>query len=500
MKGMLGADGQRWLQGGDAGDVLRGVDQLTDEDLASLGIPACDAWQTQIRHHDIVSSYRNAEGSSRRADMAPKPEYALQESENWEHLERIDTDSFVDWFAPFSRRCARFGVFLTPLTSVQLACKGYGLAPPGLGLDRWEKMGTLLFDILDRVLPPSVYKSALVESLAQSGASGYDLLWRFGYEKVGIWDPVKPLREPTWPKDDSILTWHRKVKTYRLLSVQRGSRDQNEKTECLMFLRGLASQPRFSSFAAPLLLQVPFTALIPEDGVPQHEWHLPEHHRSDFLAQEIIKLTSDDPADGANWLHPSANLVDAGSITDSQLGALLRATEAAPFPTQPDASDTGQVTDVVFNHLIRPSVFHLQGFVALAHRLRRQGRFGQNRPRDGQDPEQVPTRRRSRERFDGNCDACGRYGHEDIACDFLAMWYHLRKYLKTVDKERAAAAEKRWVEKNKPYLALDARNRDATPSSVAHAFMARNGLTEDELMDVLEREMDWELFEPDGSE
>lgn len=107
----------------------------------------------------------------------------------------------------------------------------------------------------------------------------------------------------------------------------------------------------------------------------------------------------------------------------------------------------------------------------------------------------MPTRTRYRERFEGSCAACGRWGHEDISCDFLAMWFHLKRFLRDADKARIDAAEKRWLEKNKPFDDKD-KAPTQTPRTVAAAYMQRHGLSEDALLYLLEIEMDWDLFEP----
>lgn len=283
-------DCQAWLAGGiSSGDPSVGTIELTDADLAALKVPAEDRLEIMLLHDDITESYEAAKGSYKEASLAPRAD-RITSAEEWPILTNTDMDSFVDWYARIRRHLmSRFGIFLTPLTSVQLNCKQYGLALPGLGLKRWQKQSKVLFLILDQVLPDSDSRNTKFSDISRRGGSGFELLWQFGFEDVGIWDPEQELTTPTWPADNSVRTWFSKCHLFTSLSHQRGDTMKSELTECKMFLRGLKQHPKYSSIAAAELLRIPFESLVEEPGVPPHQWRLPPRSRPDFLAKEIIK-------------------------------------------------------------------------------------------------------------------------------------------------------------------------------------------------------------------
>ena len=75
-------------------------------------------------------------------------------------------------------------------------------------------------------------------------------------------------------------------------------------------------------------------------------------------------------------------------------------------------------------------------------------------------------------RYDGNCGACGWYGHKETHCDHLAIWANLQRYLKMATPATLQQAESEWLEKNKRFLG----GSTLTPSKVAANFIAAHNV------------------------
>ena len=126
------------------------------------------------------------------------------------------------------------------------------------------------------------------------------------------------------------------------------------------------------------------------------------------------------------------------------------------------------------------------------------------------------NRRQSIERFEGNCAACGKWGHKAKHCHQLAMYVYLTNFVNSGknDDARKEALEN-WREKNKKWLDRDNRGRnrrdgrdnggrnrrdgrrprDRTrqrqdPKEVAKLYCRRLAMGVDDMADQL----DWEFF------
>lgn len=89
-------------------------------------------------------------------------------------------------------------------------------------------------------------------------------------------------------------------------------------------------------------------------------------------------------------------------------------------------------------------------------------------------------------RFEGNCAACGKWGHQAVTCDMLAMAVFLRKYSAIKTHSRAIQeAEQAWMEKNKKWLPSD---------NAARKLLARYCDQVQLPLDQVDDELDWDLL------
>jgi hypothetical protein len=126
------------------------------------------------------------------------------------------------------------------------------------------------------------------------------------------------------------------------------------------------------------------------------------------------------------------------------------------------------------------SVTHLQGFdpvVKIANMER------QHAPSNPPDPRATREQRRRRPpRYKNRCKACGKFGHEETRCEFLALYLSCRWFMKDRTEMEIQSVFDHWNE----------RNQD----DVTYVGMRRK--LDDRGMSVrrMTSEMDWAFFVP----
>ena len=83
------------------------------------------------------------------------------------------------------------------------------------------------------------------------------------------------------------------------------------------------------------------------------------------------------------------------------------------------------------------------------------------------------------------------------------MWGFAKRHYGSMSDAEWKAVEDRWMERNVKYLSdvpptrgksVEPR-RDWTPRKIAMAYCERRGWDEDTLLEVIDRDMDWDYFE-----
>lgn len=89
---------------------------------------------------------------------------------------------------------------------------------------------------------------------------------------------------------------------------------------------------------------------------------------------------------------------------------------------------------------------HLQGFdpvVKIANMERQRG------PGNPPDPRAARERRRRRPpRYKFRCKACGKFGHEEARCEFLAMYIYCKRYMKDRPESEIQSVFDHWMRRN----------------------------------------------------
>ena len=125
-------------------------------------------------------------------------------------------------------------------------------------------------------------------------------------------------------------------------------------------------------------------------------------------------------------------------------------------------------------------LLHLQGFDPVVRMTNVEQRRG---PRHPPDPGATRERRRRRApRYQHRCKACGKFGHEESRCEFLAMYLYCTKWMSTRTEDDVKSVYEHWASRNQVDVAYD-----DVRQKVRDRGMAVNRMVE---------EMDWECFAP----
>ena len=124
-------------------------------------------------------------------------------------------------------------------------------------------------------------------------------------------------------------------------------------------------------------------------------------------------------------------------------------------------------------------LLHLQGFDPVVRMTNVEQRRG---PRHPPDPGATREHRRRAPRYQHRCKACGKFGHEESRCEFLAMFLYCTKWMATRTEDDVKSVYKHWASRNQ----IDVSYNDVK-QQVRDRGMTLYYMVED---------MDWECFSP----
>ena len=263
-----------------------------------------------------------------------------------------------------------------------------------------------------------------------------------------MFDRTKPAPFPTWPSNDDIHQYARMVLMYCDLSHHNGP-PYSEAMKSRMFLTNLRGTYHTLAIQFNILVG---TYCPGRDGVTRCRDPLPHH----LTVLELARTLSEEASARPNQLALRTHLLS----TESSL----------PDLTSLQSRMSSMTTDAS-----RPT--HIQGFSPSLHRVSMPPRGGRTAPNPSSRPPAL-------QRYEGPCEACGKYGHPAARCDMLAMALFLQRYCKDrANQDTIDASEARWVERNKRFLPRD----DRTPRTVLANYCAELQFSED----TVDAELDW---------
>ena len=448
---------RRW-HGAGTPDAFSGVDELTSMDLHTLEIPDDMSFQVvsvfQQAYDRWVSSGLGCTGSD--FSRAVK-------SDHYTTLDTIDTYEFVEWYRKFRRDCALYDVPLMPFEAINPLYEADGLFPPGLGVGLYNTIGRTILPIVERVLP-SANRSVQAQIRLVNGTSNnaYDLLWKISTITVPVFDLTRPVVLPVF--DSCIFQFAEQYSLHnQLLRHRRNAMSDYDLVHS--FLLNITS-PRFRSMAASRITTLEHMGSI-RDATGTADASLPTSWSLDAIAADMDRkcprITDDmglrrNASSRRRTFAPRrVNMTDVTEMDD----------------------DTSGTEDVDGNE---HQDGHIQGFSV---EVRRAATDEGRKPRYP-DPASSRRRREKRPVFEGQCKACGRYGHKAVHCDFLAMFVWMQEYWKGRDPAVIKEVERRWTERNAKWL--DNERRTPTRVSMAYCYNC------DVEPEVLKDELDWSFF------
>ena len=486
-----------WHAGGKLGDPVCGCDFMEAEDVEALEISPHLAVGIAEDHYGIVEGWDNPrwsqkdirdfhgtyEGYRAPSTGGPHPADILKQISSWEKLSDLTPTGWQAFYNRLRRFSFKWNIALMPFEAINLKyeCHGHALCTCGLGLARWKRMGDALFLVLEYLLPTTnSIISTNLDALANgpSSANGYELLWILLKEFIPMFDRSRPAIFPTWTDSEDIFQFARMLLMYCTLSQHRGP-PYSEAMKSRMFLSNVRG--RYTTLAAQYSAMVG-TYCPGRDGVVRCSDPLPHH----LTVMELARTFFDEAGASTSTQTVPLPSIQAFHTTTSSPPPSLQ-------PTTPVSSITDESRQMCLQHpspapmTTRPT--HIQGYVANAVTRSQSNRRNRTAP----DPTSREKRPPLYPRHEAPCEACGKYGHPATRCDMLAMAVWLLRYFK--DKSNAdamAAAETRWVDRNKKFLPRD----DRTPRTILANYCAEMEFTTDKVED----ELDWDFLSASAGE
>ena len=114
-------------------------------------------------------------------------------------LKSLDARVAVNFYDRLQKISAGYFLPLMPFDAIKLSFKFEGLCPPGLGTSRYGEIGSVLMDILPRLLPATIPEVAsAISTVGFESNNGYDLFWRVLELTIPGFDPTIPILPPVW--------------------------------------------------------------------------------------------------------------------------------------------------------------------------------------------------------------------------------------------------------------------------------------------------------------
>ncbi len=441
----------KWICGNHHGHFLQGSDTLTDTDLHTLGVPA----DAQLAVLDLHYRFCNKKPNT----------YTSYKYTHWPQLDVLQVETFVEFYASLSVDLLCFNILLIPFNGIQLQFVEYGLCIPGLGYSLYKQHTQALWSILAPLLPTTRHEVKAHVTLTRTNQDGYTLLWLLGSTIIKVWTRMRSVPEPRWLIDNTVFSWAQRIQLYDILRRLCGQ-SLDKKDISLKFLQGVRG--KHMSLAQAMLYQLDKLAV--DDDTISSEWTV-----------DTMSLTLNSTVTG--------DLVDEMQLRprfQRNRPAGPRNRPPAPGPrvhflsTDPDTADDDKEDDFYSSTASATS----QSSINNTSLQRSNTQHQQRGPPNGSSNQQ-----RRPPRHDGNCRACGRYGHKETHCDHLAIWANLQRYLKMATPATLQQAEAEWMEKNKRFLG----GSTLTPSKVAANFIAAHNGDINHIFTTL----DWDTWSED---
>ena len=460
--------GKVWHGGGSLETFGPGVRGISHEAVAALGVPSAMINSVIVAHSQLYEIWnRSASGFSQdrystydRQSHGRSPSYLQSDAlkfTGWTDLPQsgVTPEKWVEFYTALQLMAIQFGIGIMPFEGLDLqyAQGGHAFCICGLGYRVFRQMGSSLFLIIQKLLPtsdPQVVSK--VQSVAQSGGTGFELLWLLTKHFVPMISVTRQLLWPVWPESDDIFQFARRVALYCNLCRMRGQTPLTEAQRSEMFLSKIVGTHRERAQHLLTTLRVSISASADGSLSPDLRLHLHD------LPERLIEDSQD-----ANGVMSTSKV----SLSSPHPAAADTSNSLLPLTAPLPLSDS-----------------HIQGYCVNVARAGTSVRRAP--PNPATTAARRGTTRTRRPPFDGNCDACGKYGHQAVTCDSLGMAIFMRLYCREKgNKSIMDEAEQNWKEKNKKWV-----SSSSTPRKILTRYCSVVGVPEEQI----DSELDWDML------
>ena len=449
----------------------------------------------QLVHRKVMSGWFN----SRSGRSGPPLEYIIEKAlPNFPKLKSLDARVAVDFYDRLQKISAGCLLPLMPFDAIKLLFKFEGLCPPGLGTSRYGEIGSVLMDILPRLLPATIPEVAsAISTVGYESNNGYDLFWRVLELTIPGFDPTIPILPPVWCRDSEVFEFCQAYLLYFRLQSKKNNHFDARTRSCI-FLRAI-SQTDYADIVTLLQAQLDSHRDATDDG------HVPHHLRLSGLATMIHNNAKARVKDfAAPRIHKLDGMDSVWDLVDDDELPFCHVQGYEPRVLRLDQGrDRGRGRE--FDRRETPSLrgdrhdgsglrggnrdYDRRDNSGFRERTPGRSRYGDrsNRPSDTVPGRPVRPDQRRRPFLPGViCAACKRTGHEASSCDMLAIAIFVEKHRNSLSDSEKSAIEDKWISRWKDKIGQPTR----TPRQVMRAYCEELDISPDHLAQAL----DWDCW------
>ena len=324
----------------------------------------------------------------------------------------MDALSGARFYEDFRGVCGSLGLPIIPLTMYDPALGPVGFGNPGSGLTNYEEFGLGGFRVIKHHWSSSVSDSAIRDLIevepGSTQGSMWTLLYRLLTDVIPVFDEARPVQMPTYSGDLKLFA--RDIILYAVLAAKQGGPARGKIAKLRLFLNALPTGLPFAATVEPIKL-----ALITCTEAGATDDTLPAALEMNSVVSSIQRVIA--PAPGSSPFPSVNNAAIQEALVPEYVDVLCGPVGVPPSRAQQDA----------INHVAAAVNRVVTRSRSSAGRAPRS--FNLPDPRGNDRKAQAAQHSRAPLSLE-RCPGCGKIGHDLLKCEFLAMDYIKKGFLK----------------------------------------------------------------------